>query len=41
VLIVDVTKIRTPLVRKGTEVYLETGDQIYKQLESLMNQRRK
>ena len=40
-LIVDVTKIRTPLVRKGTEVSLETGDQIYKQLESLMNQRRK
>ena len=37
VLVVNVAKIRTPLVRKGTEFYLDMGDQVYAQLESLMN----
>ena len=36
VLIVDVAKIRTPLVRKGTEFYLDMGDTVYTQLQGLV-----
>lgn len=36
VVVVNVVKIRTPLVRKGTELYLEMGDQLYEQLSSLV-----
>ena len=43
-LLVNVAKIRTPLVRKGAEFYLDVGDTVYAQLQGLMrmgNARRK
>lgn len=36
VLIVDVAKIPTPLVRKGTEFYLDMGDTVYTQVQELV-----
>eukprot|EP01043_Picozoa_sp_COSAG02_P038873 COSAG02_NODE_3029_length_7507_cov_4.542953_10_plen_84_part_00 len=36
VLIVDVAKIHTPLVKKGTEFYLVMGDTVYTQLQGLV-----